>query len=1567
MEQKFTFKRMLSLLVVFTMLFASFAVLAVPAGAVDHYWAEGDYTIADNGNMTANHAYGYVFDIAGLNAAVSETNTICTDNENWQAKGYGWSVSVVLEQVEGDVYKVVKTYNAPQLGGAPWTDHVEDLADGQIAMVVHSSGSRPNAAGDYSETAVVEYANWENKVAALALAAGTEVTLAGIDLEGLTCENGTVTVQAAPSTEPEPIDGIVVDGDLSDWEDNWTLVNGETGYWQTVPTDENELAGSYNFQITSDEENLYVAAEISGLTCTAFRVWFRTNPEATVYTHFYHIDATGAAGKYNTSTTSNSGAAIADSQAVGVFAAGETTTIVEFSVPLAEIGATSGDVEYYANTQSGSTLFYPPVVDGEDGSRTANLPYSKWYVEPAEEPTPEEPEQHDVLVSHINLYSWGAYNAFVITGEGQNSVTKLGYNCEWWIAIKVDKVDGVYTVTAIEGNNGEAKANTASADGFIVYVFSNDADSFAAAGLVEVGDVLLENTVDLSITSTSSETPIGTMSFGPARETEPEEPVVLPEGAIVLDYAGYIHDSYFMIVAGDNKTVAELTALGHGEAKDMNYCVVAVVGADNVITEMHTTLGRPDGVKSDVVCPEGGYLIVLNANKAGYEALLDAEVGDSIELYNVDVDSIRGVEGNTALENAGFVIVPAEEPEVENLKVEVNVNDRAVLTDGEIDVTDSWFNGASGKAVLINNNACTTKAMDVTVLYALDGTKKIDSLALTFFHEGITMIGYPEGQVLVEVSTDGETYTEVGKFDLAESGLSKETYGTVTNVFEFDAVDAAYVKATFTVGSSTDVLGPEPDQGKVFWEFVALTEVAVTEYVPVTSKVVTDFNPTGYKASIGGANGAFIYNDADIYAASGLDWWIHTAFKPTDAVDGGYEVVEIRAPQTGNYIASIPEGGFIWVAWSDAPLTPESSGAYAYNFMSDLKTGSIVTFAGVDFANETTEADATASVWVDPNAPVNVALNKDYTISGDENATYNAKLTDGAAFGAMSYDNKWFGFTAANTTDSVGYVIIDLGAIYDIDTVQAHLITYTQPGCPAPEFVKVYVSNDGETWGDAIGELPVSTEENVAYWAKLADLEVSGQYVKIEVKITGTFAMLNEIEVYGEAAPVVEEITLVEGDNDITVPALGSSVATTNFDKDYVITIAGNWNVTVLVNGIEYYPNRMGDLEAPLPAGENTVEFKNSAEEAAEIVATVAAPVVGDTMDDPIVLEEDGDYVADVTEKYPEGVYYQYTATEDGTVTITITTETGWTYVINNITAGKYGDTHWSDDETVVATETIEVKAGDVIQFLVATYDADNPWSAPVGTVNFTLDVPGTTVEPVLPPEDAKFSGQILTNGGFAEKDVTIFVRLGELDTIAEVAAALRGLDLTDPAQAEKADYNYYYLVLVGADGIVTEVNYNLGRETGDKSNVVIPEGGYALLAHGVGEAAEALKGIEVGQKIVLTNVDLAALAEATEASELTDAYYSVYDVAPETVEIALGDINMDGEVNQYDYILAKRAHFNNITLTESQAKVGDMDADGDNDQYDYILIKRIHFDNFSTDAKVEVPVADVPVTDAEA
>ncbi|MBR6553873.1 MAG: hypothetical protein IKT91_04630, partial [Clostridia bacterium] len=67
--------------------------------------------------------------------------------------------------------------------------------------------------------------------------------------------------------------------------------------------------------------------------------------------------------------------------------------------------------------------------------------------------------------------------------------------------------------------------------------------------------------------------------------------------------------------------------------------------------------------KSDVVCPEGGYIISYNGNKTGYDVLKNVKVGQQVTLINLDVDVFRGLEGNMKLTNAGFTVgEPGETP-----------------------------------------------------------------------------------------------------------------------------------------------------------------------------------------------------------------------------------------------------------------------------------------------------------------------------------------------------------------------------------------------------------------------------------------------------------------------------------------------------------------------------------------------------------------------------------------------------------------------------------------------------------------------------------------------------------------------------------------------------------------------------------------------------------------------------------------------------------------------------------------------------------------------------------------
>ncbi len=67
--------------------------------------------------------------------------------------------------------------------------------------------------------------------------------------------------------------------------------------------------------------------------------------------------------------------------------------------------------------------------------------------------------------------------------------------------------------------------------------------------------------------------------------------------------------------------------------------------------------------------------------------------------------------------------------------------------------------------------------------------------------------------------------------------------------------------------------------------------------------------------------------------------------------------------------------------------------------------------------------------------------------------------------------------------------------------------------------------------------------------------------------------------------------------------------------------------------------------------------------------------------------------------------------------------------------------------------------------------------------------------------------------------------------------------------------------------------------------------------------------------------------------------YYDENYKAPS--ELTLGDVNSDGDIDKYDYILVKRAVMGTIDLDETQLLAADVNKKDGVEKYDYILIKR--------------------------
>ena len=160
----------------------------------------------------------------------------------------------------------------------------------------------------------------------------------------------------------------------------------------------------------------------------------------------------------------------------------------------------------------------------------------------------------------------------------------------------------------------------------------------------------------------------------------------------------------------------------------------------------------------------------------------------------------------------------------------------------------------------------------------------------------------------------------------------------------------------------------------------------------------------------------------------------------------------------------------------------------------------------------------------------NLALGKNYVISGNgkPHPTYSANLTDGLKAITMTYDSNWFSFyyqprypENINAPEGIGNVVIDLEEAYDIYSVKIHTIDLKgDSGINAPHWIKAYLSDDGVNFGDAINILIPASEKGITFDI-VGDVRGLARYVKVEFALNGTFAFLNEIEVYGK--PHVEE------------------------------------------------------------------------------------------------------------------------------------------------------------------------------------------------------------------------------------------------------------------------------------------------------------------------------------------------------------------------------------------------------------------------------------------------------------
>ncbi|MBO5002418.1 MAG: hypothetical protein J6C66_06930, partial [Prevotella sp.] len=115
-----------------------------------------------------------------------------------------------------------------------------------------------------------------------------------------------------------------------------------------------------------------------------------------------------------------------------------------------------------------------------------------------------------------------------------------------------------------------------------------------------------------------------------------------------------------------------------------------------------------------------------------------------------------------------------------------------------------------------------------------------------------------------------------------------------------------------------------------------------------------------------------------------------------------------------------------------------------------------------------------------------------------------------------------------------------------------------------------------------------------------------------------------------------------------------------------------------------------------------------------------------------------GDNVANVPANSQMGYFMTYTAEKAGDLNVSISSSDGnWMYTVNNLTAGTYGDSQWSDSDPVVNPTTITVAEGDEIQIVVNSYNPADMWNTPAATITVNL----AYKEPVAPTNKLRITG----------------------------------------------------------------------------------------------------------------------------------------------------------------------------------------------------------------------------------
>ncbi len=177
-----------------------------------------------------------------------------------------------------------------------------------------------------------------------------------------------------------------------------------------------------------------------------------------------------------------------------------------------------------------------------------------------------------------------------------------------------------------------------------------------------------------------------------------------------------------------------------------------------------------------------------------------------------------------------------------------------------------------------------------------------------------------------------------------------------------------------------------------------------------------------------------------------------------------------------------------------------------------------------------------------------------------------------------------------------------------------------------------------------------------------------------------------------------------------------------------------------------------------------------------------------------------------------------------------------------------------------------------------------------------------------------------------------------ETENVYEIVAISDGTDVGDGVAQDIPEGGFVYALNLGNDwptinGDGTGIDY-----TSPNCNNAVAD----ALTWKVGDKLK-ISGLNLEEKTIPTTT---ASTKWYDDAYVCTANYAYY-VEHATDDGLYGDVDNDGDIDQFDYLLVKRFYFNTYDLTEDEAKRADVDHNNEVDQMDYLYIKRHYFGTY--------------------